>query len=170
MDALKTPALPVVSTTMDLAPLKALKGAAQKDPTKALKGAAQQFESLFIQEMLKSMREANEVMKSDLMSNSATDTFESMFDREVALKIAERGAFGVGRMLERSLSPTAAPAAGSTQDALRVRQAPAGLPLQPPAQAGELHTPTASWPVPRAIDSYGLPRKGIPGLKETGHE
>ncbi len=170
MEALKTPALPVVSTTMDLAPLKALKGAAQKDPAKALKGAAQQFESLFIQEMLKSMREANEVMKSDLMSNSATDTFESMFDREVALKIAERGAFGVGKMLERSLHPTAVAATGSTHDALRVRQQPSGLPLQPEAIPRDLHAPMVSRPVPRAADGYGIPRRGAAGVKETGHE
>ena len=50
---------------MDFSGLGELRGKAQQGDDRALRETAQQFEALFIQMMLKSMREANNVMKSD---------------------------------------------------------------------------------------------------------
>jgi peptidoglycan hydrolase FlgJ len=64
---------------------------------KALRAAAEQFEALFLQEMLKSMRAS--VGKDELVDSAAIQTYEEMFDREVALQMAKRGAVGISDML-----------------------------------------------------------------------
>jgi len=50
----------------DFTALGELRGKAQRNEAGAMRESAEQFEALFIQMMLKSMREASSVMKSDL--------------------------------------------------------------------------------------------------------
>jgi peptidoglycan hydrolase FlgJ len=71
--------------------------AAQAGQKAALRKAAEQFEALFIQEMLKSMRASIE--KDELTNNTTTETYEALFDREVSLQMAKRGSVGVADML-----------------------------------------------------------------------
>ena len=79
--------------------LKALAGA--KD-AKATKEVAQQFEAMFIQMMLKSMRKA--VPKNELMQSKTMETFEAMHDREVAVALARKGGLGLAKMVEEHLN------------------------------------------------------------------
>jgi Rod binding domain-containing protein len=76
---------------------EAINNAAFDGQKKALKKAAEQFEALFLQEMLKSMRAS--VGKDELVDSAAIQTYEEMFDREVALQMAKRGAVGISDML-----------------------------------------------------------------------
>ena len=68
------------SSYLDFSGLGELRGRAQQNDPAALKQAAKHFEGAFIQMMLKSMRDANNVMKSDLIKSDAIDTFQDMFD------------------------------------------------------------------------------------------
>jgi Rod binding domain-containing protein len=63
----------------------------------ALRKAAEQFEALFIQEMLKTMRQT--VEKDENTSSAHMETYESMLDRELALQMSKRGTVGVADML-----------------------------------------------------------------------
>jgi Rod binding domain-containing protein len=133
------------SSYHDFSGLIGLKGRARQngpgsqDDT-ALRAAAQQFEAMFLQEMMRGMRQAT--IKSDLMESNALDTFEGMFDKEVAMQMAKKGGMGLADMLVQQMKkhlPADAPSdqATSTQDVLKGRQA-AGLPLTRPAAAHEL--------------------------------
>jgi flagellar protein FlgJ len=55
--------------------------------------------------MLKSMREANNVMKSDLVESQAAETFEGMYDKEMSVQMAKRNTMGLADMLVRQLGP-----------------------------------------------------------------
>ena len=94
----------------DFTGLGELRGKAQKDQNSALRESAQQFEGLFIQMMLKSMREANAPMKDEDHQSQAMDTFEGMFDKEVSLQMSKRGALGVADFMERAVKQQQAPA------------------------------------------------------------
>jgi flagellar protein FlgJ len=94
----------------DFTGLGELRGKAQKDQNSALRESAQQFEGLFIQMMLKSMREANEPMKDEDNKSHAVETFEGMFDKEVSLQMSKRGALGVADFMERAVKQQQAPA------------------------------------------------------------
>jgi murein DD-endopeptidase MepM/ murein hydrolase activator NlpD len=75
-------------------------GAKQKGE---LKKAAQEFEAVFIAHMLKVMRETIE--ESGLMEGGfGKSIYTEMFDQEVSLSLAKRGALGISNLLEQSIS------------------------------------------------------------------
>jgi flagellar protein FlgJ len=118
---------------MDFSGLGELKGQAQKDQGKAVKQAAQQFEGLFIQMMLKSMRDATP--KDESKQSSAIDTFQGMFDQEVSTQMAKRSSIGVANFLTHALDKKIHPA--STSDVMKAREnINAGYSLQPAPQTG----------------------------------
>jgi Rod binding domain-containing protein len=65
------------------------------------KEAAQQFESIFINMMLKSMRQATE--RSGLFDSQASKTYESMFDQQIAVELSKGGMFGVADVLNTQM-------------------------------------------------------------------
>jgi len=68
-----------------------------------LRKVCQDFESLFVAQIMRSMRSS--VEKSGLFGNSAgADMYESMFDLEVSAKIARSGGLGLSDMMLKSLS------------------------------------------------------------------
>jgi flagellar protein FlgJ len=102
-----------------------------------LRESAQQFEGLFIQMMLKSMREANEPMKDEDNKSHAVETFEGMFDKEVSLQMSKRGALGVADFMERAVKQQQAPAL-STDALLKSRGK--GIALNPKQEPISLPT------------------------------
>jgi flagellar protein FlgJ len=83
----------------DFAGLGELKARAKNDDNGAAREVGQKFEAMFIQMMLKSVREANEPLKSDLMGSQAQDTFEEMYHQELAQEMSQRGVFGLAEWL-----------------------------------------------------------------------
>ena len=81
----------------DFSHFTTLRAEAAKNPNAALEEVAAQFESIFLQQMLKSMRDAT--MKSELFDSSQMDTYQSMADQQLALKLAENGGIGLARMM-----------------------------------------------------------------------
>ena len=131
MDSLASPAL--TQTALDFEGLGKLRAQARQDDKAAVRETAQQFEALFIQMMMKSMREA--VTKDEDSSSHAEQTFESMFDREVAHGMAKRNSLGLADMLVRDHERRSQMV--STADVLQGRQAtaPALHPLNAPQPA-----------------------------------
>ena len=70
----------------------------------ANKEVAKQFESLFLQMMLKSMRDAT--ITGDSAESDQTRFYQEMFDKQIALDLANNssgGGLGIAAMLERDL-------------------------------------------------------------------
>ncbi len=89
-------------TPMDFAGMAKLKNEAKSgNDGKALSEAAQQFESLFVQMMLKSMRDA--VPDGGLMGGNNMDMYQDMHDKQIALDISRRGGLGLAKMIEAQL-------------------------------------------------------------------
>lgn len=92
--------------------LVSLKREARADPQKAVKAAASQFEQMFVQMLLRSMREATP--QFDPLTGSSGQMFQGMLDRQWAKTIADKG-IGLAPLIEKQLSrnvkPAAAPAA-----------------------------------------------------------
>ncbi len=81
----------------DFTQLTTLRAEATKNPNAALEEVAAQFESIFLQQMLKSMRDAT--VKSDLFDSAQMDTYQSMADQQLAVQFAEQGGIGLARMM-----------------------------------------------------------------------
>jgi Rod binding domain-containing protein len=115
---------------LDFEGLGQLKGQAHRDSQSALRETAQQFEGMFLQMMMKSMREST--VKSDLVESSGAETFQGMFDKEVSVQLAKRNMMGVADLIVASQSQKLTPQP-STAALLQSREvAGQGLPLQSP--------------------------------------
>jgi Rod binding domain-containing protein len=112
---------------LDFSGLGELRGQAQQNQDKALKESAQQFEGLFIQMMMKSMREAS--MKDEENQSSGMETFENMFDKEISVQMAKRGALGVADFMEKTVKQQISSTSTSALEVLNARQAQA-IPLR----------------------------------------
>lgn len=73
-----------------------------------LKSVAQNFESIFMQMLMKEMR--NSVQKSNLLGNSkGMEFFESMYDEQLTQKLASAGGIGLGHMFYEKLKQVTQP-------------------------------------------------------------
>ena len=81
----------------DIGYLGSLRAEAASAPNKAINEVASQFEALFVQQMMKSMRDA--VPKSDLMNSDHLDTYQAMADQQMAVNLSQQGGIGIARML-----------------------------------------------------------------------
>ena len=86
----------------DMGALADLRGRARANPNEAVEEVAQQFEALFIQMMLKSMRDA--VEDGGLFGSDQLDTYEQMADQQLALDMASKGGIGLAEALVAQLS------------------------------------------------------------------
>ena len=118
-----TPVTQAPRTTTDFAGLAELRSRAATDAGSVTLEAARQFEALFVQMMLQSMRAAG-----DVFGDGSDTTYRDMFDQQIALEMTKRKGLGIADVLTRQLAPgTAAPAgpmrALSARDFVAVRQA-----------------------------------------------
>ena len=172
---------------LDFGNLGRLKGQAAKDGKSAARETAQQFEALFLQMMMKSMRDAS--FKSDLVESQAKDTFEGMFDKEISLAMAKKNTLGLADMLIKNMPDPAVQAAnakaiqdiqaqqaGSTASFLQARaNVGKGIPLAPTeaaplslrqAEQSALPLPRTGGPLPlsaaqRPIAKVDAPEGGV---------
>lgn len=86
---------------LDARELGQLRQGAKTNSPEALKGAATQFEAMFINMMMKSMRDA--VPQEGLMDNQQTKMFTSMLDQQLSQTMAKRG-MGLADMLVRQMT------------------------------------------------------------------
>ena len=70
----------------------------------ALETAAKQFEAIFMQMLLKSMRKAEEVLQSDSPFNSeSTKFYRDMHDQQMSLELSNNGSLGLSELIVRQL-------------------------------------------------------------------
>jgi flagellar protein FlgJ len=86
---------------LDTNSLSNLKQSAKAGSPEALRGAATQFEAMFINMMMKSMRDATPA--DGMTDNEQTKTFTTMLDSQMSQNLAKRG-MGLADMLVRQMS------------------------------------------------------------------
>ena len=86
---------------MDIQGLASLRSQARQAPGAAISEVAGQFESLFVQMMLKSMRDAT--VDGGLFDSTQLDTYQQMFDQQVSLELSQQGGIGLAEILVTQL-------------------------------------------------------------------
>jgi peptidoglycan hydrolase FlgJ len=92
------------SFALDVQSVGDLRLKAKTDPDAALKQAAQQFEAVFMNMMLKSMRDS--VDQDGLFDSEQTRQFTSMLDQQLSQSLSTRG-IGLADVMVRQLKPEA---------------------------------------------------------------
>ncbi|SEM27902.1 flagellar protein FlgJ [Luteibacter sp. UNCMF331Sha3.1] len=92
-----------LGTYTDMSAFAGLRSAAQQDSKTALPVVAKQFESIFTQMMLKSMRDASAAMGDDIMGSQAGTAYRDMFDHQLSLTLSQGKGIGIADMLIRQL-------------------------------------------------------------------
>jgi len=153
----------------DFSSLQQIRGNAAKDKEGALRQAAEQFESIFFNMLLSSMRKANEAFEVEGMMNSqASKFYRDMQDSQMATELSQSGALGLADILVKQLSP----AMGIAPDASKKAMAMPGteseralkmprviLPAQPlaPSQLAVIERKTADNNV--VVDALNVPQQ-----------
>lgn len=88
----------------ELQGLESLKAGARNDSPEAIKAVAQQFESMFISLIMKSMRDATDVLSSDLENSYQTKFYRDMHDQQLSLSLSQSGGFGLADILYEQLT------------------------------------------------------------------
>jgi flagellar protein FlgJ len=78
-----------------------MKLGARNQSVETTKAVAAQFESLFVQQMLASMRSAVTVDESN--ESSTVDFYQEMYDKQLAVSISKQGGLGIAKMLMQHL-------------------------------------------------------------------
>lgn len=86
----------------DISGLNDLKMQARTDQQNAIKQVAKQFESLFMNMMLKSMRDAS--MGDPIFDSNQSLMYRDMFDRQLALSMSKGQGMGLADVLARQLT------------------------------------------------------------------
>ncbi len=122
----------------DAGALQALRSGAAKDPKAAAHDAAKQFESLFMNELLKSMRATTEA--SGMLDNSGTKLGTELLDAQLASKMGNRPG-GLADVIEQQMlrqmgmAPGPIPKTGTANNSLPTVAAPDAAPRIPDKSA-----------------------------------
>ena len=90
-----------------------MRAQARDGDSEALSGAAKQFESVFVQMMLKAMRDT--VPEGGLFESEQSDFYEGMFDQQISLNIANGKGIGLAEVIERQMSGMQSGAVGTRE-------------------------------------------------------
>ncbi len=97
-----TDELTAAKTYTDFQGLSTLKRAAHNEDERALKEVAKQFEAVFLQMVLKSMRDAGKAFESGMLDSDQMDMYQGMFDQQLSLSLGDKGV-GLADMIVKQL-------------------------------------------------------------------
>jgi len=99
-------ALENTSVYTDIQGLSALRGKASGTESKqALEKVAQQFESVFMNMVMKSMRDANSIFSKDNpFESQESQFFQQMYDSQLSLTLSKKNGFGIADMIVKQMS------------------------------------------------------------------
>lgn len=111
----------------------------QQNPQEGLKAAAQQFETMFLQMVLKSMRDATP--QDGLLNSDQSRFYTGLLDQQLAQDMTTRGSgLGFARLIEQQLGRQMVPGDGAAAE-YPAKTAAAGLPLAASDAAHLRHVP-----------------------------
>jgi len=89
------------ATYSDFESMSGLRQKAAKDPHATLRQVAKHFESLYMNMMLKSMRQAS--MGDPIFDSNSSGVYRDMFDSQIALQMSQQNGMGIADMLVKQL-------------------------------------------------------------------
>ncbi|MHB1359028.1 MAG: flagellar assembly peptidoglycan hydrolase FlgJ [Rhodocyclaceae bacterium] len=152
-----------IPSIFDTQSLTALKGDLKKADPQALKATAQQFEAVFVQMLLKSMRAATP--QDSMLDSDQTRFYQEMLDAQLSQVMAAKGGMGLAAVIERQLSRPDAVNAPDFAGGMPLLPAARPLPLGPAQRAYPL--PNDQAPPPLPIDSSPV-RPALPAISGAG--
>ncbi|XNM87616.1 flagellar assembly peptidoglycan hydrolase FlgJ [Escherichia coli] len=93
----------LASAAWDAQSLNELKAKAGEDPAANIRPVARQVEGMFVQMMLKSMRDA--LPKDGLFSSEHTRLYTSMYDQQIAQQMTAGKGLGLAEMMVKQMTP-----------------------------------------------------------------
>lgn len=146
---------------LDAAGLEKLRNAARENSPEALKAAATQFEAMFLEMVMKSMRDATP--SEGLMDSEQSKMMQGMLDQQTAKALATRG-IGLAEVLARQMNPHGAAPAATPATATTV------TPAAPSGATGNAFTDRLAPHAKAAGAVTGIPAKFMLGQAalETG--
>jgi flagellar protein FlgJ len=150
-----------IPSVFDTQSLAGLKNGLRKEDPQALKTAAQQFEAVFLQMVLKSMRAAA-TSQDGMFDSEQTRFYQDLMDSQLAQVMSAKGGTGLAAVIERQLSRTdaAAPAYEG------------GIPLIPPTPTLPANQLQRSIPLPadKVLPSLPLQNSPVrPGMETSSN-
>ncbi|MBS1208822.1 MAG: flgJ [Proteobacteria bacterium] len=143
--------------------LSSLKLAAKNNSPEANKAVAQQFEAMFLQIVMKSMRDATS--SAGLFDSDATRMYQSVYDQQLTSVMSQSGGMGLAKFIERQLDgsaslrpPTYDLKGPPTDQNQAVSKSSASTGLSVPYSAGAQEFVAQVWPqAQQAANSLGVP-------------
>lgn len=106
-----------------------------KNPKEGLKAAAEQFEAMFLQQVMKSMRDT--VPQDGLLNSDSSRFYTSLLDQQMAQNMASSGkGIGFARLIEQQLGKNLAASQASAEQTVPANAAAAGNALPMSASDG----------------------------------
>ncbi|MBJ9161065.1 flagellar assembly peptidoglycan hydrolase FlgJ [Citrobacter farmeri] len=143
----------MASAAWDAQSLNELKAKAGQDPAANIRPVARQVEGMFVQMMLKSMREA--LPKDGVFSSDQTRLYTSMYDQQIAQQMTAGKGLGLAEMMVKQMTQ------GQTQPAEETPQVPMKFPLETvTSYQNQALTQLVRKAIPRTLESNDEPLSG----------
>lgn len=141
------------SAAWDAQSLNELKAKAGQDPTANIRPVARHVEGMFVQMMLKSMREA--LPKDGVFSSDSTRLYTSMYDQQIAQQMTAGKGLGLAEMMVKQMTQ------GQAQPAEEAPQVPMKFPLETvTSYQNQALTQLVRKAIPRTAESNDEPLSG----------
>jgi flagellar protein FlgJ len=95
------------SVYTDINGLAKLKVAAREQSPAAIKEVAKQFESVFLNMVMKSMRQAK--LADSMLDSKQSEFYQDMYDQQMAIQLSGKPGVGLADMIVKQLSPKPKP-------------------------------------------------------------
>ena len=143
----------MASAAWDAQSLNELKAKAGQDPAANIRPVARQVEGMFVQMMLKSMRDA--LPKDGVFSSDQTRLYTSMYDQQIAQQMTAGKGLGLAEMMVKQMTQ------GQTQPAEDTPQVPMKFPLETvTSYQNQALTQLVRKAIPRTLESNDEPLSG----------
>ena len=143
----------LTSAAWDAQALNELKAKAGQDPAANIRPVARQVEGMFVQMMLKSMREA--LPKDGVFSSDSTRLYTSMYDQQIAQQMTAGKGLGLAEMMVKQMTQ------GQAQPADDAPQVPMKFPLETvTSYQNQALTQLVRKAIPRTTESNDEPLSG----------
>lgn len=143
----------LTSAAWDAQSLNELKAKAGQDPAANIRPVARQVEGMFVQMMLKSMREA--LPKDGIFSSDSTRLYTSMYDQQIAQQMTAGKGLGLAEMMVKQMTE------GQAQPADDAPQVPMKFSLETvTSYQNQALTQLVRKAIPRATESNDEPLSG----------
>jgi flagellar protein FlgJ len=136
---------------LDVQGVNQLKLEAKQSSPEALKQAAQQFEAVFMNMLMKSMREATP--QDGMFDSEQTRMYTSMLDQQLTQRMASRG-IGLADVMVRQLSTAIGMPAAGEAEMPGTGATTQGMPLNAPAPAQPLPAAVRSGDAPAHVEAF----------------